>query len=156
MITSWKKLALIVISLPLSNAAWADTHKLCKTCPPSTAQVKPEGTGKRFQFNNLPPAPPVEPTLQATKPVPEKKMGTIFGDGSSISNDFKVTERKSDGRSVTTSNGTFNFTISNDPRNPSKHARHQRIFESGTYSNGKPPGMPSDNYFDDFMKGGRR
>lgn len=152
----WITTGLTIISLQLGNLAYADSLKPCKNCDLPARQGDATQIDKRFKFKNLPPATRIEPTPQLSPASPEKKMGTIFGKDSNISNDFKVTERKSDGSSVTTSNGTFNFTVSNDPRNPSKHARHQRIFESGTYSNGKPPGMPSDNYFDDFMKGRRR
>lgn len=152
----WVNTGLILLSLQIGSLAWADTTAACKNCSSTTKQGQESPSTTRFKFNPTPSTPTKDPHLAPTKPHSPPAAGSIFGDGSSISKDFKVTERASDGRSVTTSNGDFNFTISNDLPNPNKRARHQGVFESGSYRNGKPPSMPRGTTVEDLMKGKRR
>ncbi|WP_341667100.1 hypothetical protein [Alcaligenes sp. SDU_A2] len=143
---------LLILGLPLSPSAWADsTIKPCSNCTPGKAVPERGIVDKRLQFSGTAakPAPaPVTPPINTGK-----TTSSIFGDGSRISKDFKTVESKNanDTRSVTTSNGSINFTITQDRHNPSPHARHQSIFESGGYRNGQPPTLSPGPTIDELM-----
>lgn len=153
------KAGVIFLGFSLWSAAWAEPGKPCTNCPADKAIAGQGVKDKRFKFSGdlaVPTAPPVLPKTQS-KPIDKKS--SIFGDGSTISKEFRVTEEKapaySGTRSVTTSNGDINFTITDDRRNPNTRARHQSIFESGGNRNGQPPGLPYGPTVEDLMNGNR-
>ena len=149
------KAGVILMGISLWSAAWAEPSKPCKTCPTDKTIAGQGVNDKRFKFSGnmaAPTAPPVVPKSQIKS---TDKKDSIFGDGSTISKEFRVTEEKapaySGTRSVTTSNGVINFTITDDRRNPNPRARHQSIFESGGHRNGQPYGPTVE----DLMNGNR-